>query len=286
MKRKWMPYIFLVPFLFLFVVFYIGPLIYAFYLSLFHQYGLRPPFFVGYRNYLRAVTDSGFIFSILNMVKFFLIQGSIMIGLALAFALYVDSKFTLLRGTFRMVYYIPFAIPTVISGIMWGFMYSKALSPLKMLLSPIGIHINFLSSGVLFGSIVNIVIWEWTGYNMIIIYAGLQSISHELYEAAKIDGASSMQIIRYIKLPLIRPTLILATIFTVIGTFQLFNEPYVLSALTYVPINFTPNMYIYTTAFSYGNFNYAAAMALVLAVVTFAFSMIFIHYSGLEGGEK
>jgi multiple sugar transport system permease protein len=279
---KYMPFVFLSPFLVLFALFYIGPLIYGFYMSLFHKYGLRPATFIGMENYIKAFTDNGFLSSILTMGEFFLIQGSIMIGLALLFALYIDNEKNHFRGFFRLVYYIPFAIPTVISGILWGFMYSKSLSPFQSIFGLVGLHPNFLSSGSLFWSIMNIVTWEWIGYNMIILYSGLQSIPRELYESAKIDGARNFDIIRYIKLPLIVPSLILTVIFTVIGTFQIFNEPYVLQSMTYVSTHFTPNLYIYTTAFSYGNFNFAAAMAIVLALVTFAISMIFMRFAGFK----
>jgi len=280
--RRSIPFVFLSPFLILLVLFYVLPLVYGFYISLFRQYGLRPPIFIGMGNYIKAFTDIGFLTSVLTMGKFFLIQGSIMIGLALLFALYIDNEKNHLRGLFRMVYYIPFAIPTVISGIMWGFMYSKSLSPFQSIFGLVGLHPNFLSSGSLFWSIINIVTWEWTGYNMIILYSGLQTIPRELYEAAYIDGAGNFDIIKYIKLPLLIPSIILVTIFTVIGSFQLFNEPFVLQSMTYVSPHLTPNLYIYITAFSYGNFNFAAAMAMILAIAIFAASSIFIRYSALE----
>ncbi len=279
---KLIPFVFLSPFLILFGLFYIAPLIYGFYLSLFHQYGLRPPIFIGFENYIQVFNDNNFWMSILNMTKFFFIQGSIMIGLALIFALYIDNQKNRFRGFFRMVYYLPFAIPTAISGILWGFMYSKSLSPFQSIFGLVGLHPNFLASGSLFWSIINIVTWEWVGYNMIILYSGLQSIPRELYEAAHIDGATEFNIIRYVKIPLIIPSLILSIVFTVIGTFQIFNEPYVLESMTFIPPNFTPNLYIYTTAFSYGNFNFAAAMAIVLALVTFAGSMIFMRFAGFK----
>jgi multiple sugar transport system permease protein len=281
-SRKYMPFVFLSPFLVLFVLFYILPLVYGFYMSLFHRYGLRPPKFVGMSNYAKAFTDSGFLSSILTMGIFFLVQGSIMIVLALVFALYIDNNKNHFRGFFRLVYYIPFVIPTVISGILWGFMYSKSLSPFGSILGILGLSPDFLSSNALFWSILNIVVWEWTGYNMIILYSGLQSIPRELYEAAYIDGASDFDIVRFIKLPLIVPSLVLTIVFTVIGTFQIFNEPYVLQSMTYVSIHFTPNLYIYTTAFSYGNFNFAAAMAIILAMVTFVISMVFMHFAGFK----
>ncbi|MCL4407937.1 MAG: sugar ABC transporter permease, partial [Thermotogae bacterium] len=243
---------------------------------------LYPATFVGLKNYVQVFNDANFWFSILNMTKFFLIQGSIMIGLALIFALYIDNEKNHFRGLFRMIYYIPFAIPTAISGILWGFMYSKSLSPFQSIFGLVGLHPNFLSSGSLFWSIINIVTWEWAGYNMIILYSGLQSIPRELYEAAHIDGAKSFDIIKYVKIPLIVPSLILSIVFTVIGTFQIFNEPYVLGSMTFIPPSFTPNLYIYTTAFSYGNFNYAAALAIILALVTFAGSMVFMRFAGFK----
>lgn len=222
------------------------------------------------------------MFSLLTVVELFLFQGSIMIGLALVFALYIDNAKNHFGGFFKIVYYIPFAIPTVISGILWGFMYSKSMSPLETIFGFVGLHPNFLATSALLYSVTNIKVWEWTGYNMIILYAGLQSISKELYEAAYIDGASNFDIIRHIKLPLIVPTLILTVIFTIIGTFQTFNEPYALQSMTYVPQTFTPNMYIYETAFNYGNFNFAVAMAMVLAVAIFSVSFIFMHYAGFK----
>lgn len=275
-------YMFLLPFLVLFFAFYVAPLVYTAFLSLFVRRSIFVQIFVGFQNYVQVFHDGQFFTSLANIGKFFLIQAPLMLILAILFALYVDRRNNPLRRTFRLVYYLPFTVSSVIAGLMWGFMFSKNLSPFNTVFGLIGVHPDFLASTHLLWTMGIIVTWEWTGYNMIIMYSALQSIEPELYDAAEVDGAGKVQLIWYVKLPLLLPAIILALIFTIIGTSQIFNEPYVLQALTFVNPHLTPNMYIYTTAFSYGSFNYAGAMAIVLAVITFLVSFLFIKYNQLE----
>jgi multiple sugar transport system permease protein len=282
-RRALTGYMFLVPFFVLFAMFYVAPLIYAGYLSLFVRQNIFVQNFVGLQNYARVFQDNEFFVSLGNIGKFFLVQAPVMLGLAIIFAFYVDRRNNPGRTAFRLVYYLPFTVSTVVAGLMWGFMFSKKLSPFLSVLTAFGAKIDFLESTRLLWTLGIIVTWEWTGYNMIIMYSALQSIPSELYDAAEVDGASKMQVIWRIKLPLLLPSIVLALIFTIIGTSQIFNEPFVLRALTFVSPHLTPNMYIYTTAFSYGSFNYAGAMAIVLAIITFAISFVFIRYNQLEG---
>ncbi|MFD1730810.1 carbohydrate ABC transporter permease [Deinococcus malanensis] len=169
----------------------------------------------------------------------------------------------------------------MIAGLLWGYLYSKNLSPFNQIT---GSQTDFLASGVVLWSIANIVTWTWTGYNMITLYAALQNIPGELYEAARIDGATSWTLTRDIKLPLLRPSLLLVLIFSVIGTMQIFAEPFVLRPLGYVPDNITPNTYLYLVASRDGNFSYAATLAILLAVFTFLLSAIFLRLTR-RGGE-
>ena len=208
LSRRWyVPLLFILPAATLFLIFYLLPLVYAFYLSLFHQYGLHPAVYVRFANYVRALSDHAFLGSILNILEFLVVQGTAMILLALFFALYLDNRRNWFRGFFRLSFYLPFIIPSVISGILWGFLYSKSLSPILDILKVIGINMYPLSPSWLLWSVANIVMWEWTGYNMIILYTGLLAIPPTLYEAAQIDGASGLQVILKIKLPLLRPAL-------------------------------------------------------------------------------
>ena len=277
-------YFFLIPFFLLFLVFYVTPLLYAGYLSFFIRRGILVQVFVGFQNFIRVFGDNQFFLSLGNIGKFFLVQAPVMLGLAILFALYIDHRTNPLRRTFRLVYYLPFTVSSVVAGLMWGFMFSKRLSPFAAALGALGLHPDFLASDKLLWSLGIIVTWEWTGYNMIIMYSALQSIEPQLYDAARVDGAGALQVIWFIKLPLLLPAIILALIFTIIGTSQIFNEPYILTALTFVSPSLTPNMYIYTTAFSYGSFNYAGAMAIILALITFVISFVFIRYNRLEEG--
>jgi multiple sugar transport system permease protein len=287
-QRSWgsriVPYVMLAPFLVLFFGFFIYPLIYAFRLSMFAGRAGRGTF-VGLTNYLVAFKDGSFWSSILTVTRFGVMQLLIMLILALALALLLDSPIIKARATFRLLYFLPYAVPGVIAALMWGFLYSPQLNPLLAVLGIFhhGKPPDVLSQGNLLFSIVNIVTWEWTGYNMTLYFAGLTSLPLELYDAAKIDGCNEFQTALRIKLPLIRPVIIFTWILSIIGTFQLFNEPFILGSLTAVPSDFTPNMYIYNMAFAYNNFHYSATLSFFLAFVTLCASLLFLY---LTSGDQ
>ena len=216
------PYLFLTPFVLGFGIFFILPVLYSVYLSFLTtiRKGFSPPVevFGGFANYARAFTDGDFLASFGNILIFGLIQVPIMLGFATVFALIIDETAGRLNKIFRTAIYIPYTLPGVIAGLLWGFLYSKNLSPLNYSLVSSGRNpIDFLNSSLLLFSIGNIITWTWTGYNSITLYANLQNVSRELYEAAAIDGATGWNVIRYIKLPLLRPALMLTLIFSVIG---------------------------------------------------------------------
>jgi multiple sugar transport system permease protein len=127
-----------------------------------------------------------------------------------------------------------------------------------------------LSPGWILGSIGNIVTWEYMGYNMLIFFAALRVISADLYEAAELDGAGDIRIVMSIKIPALRGAILIATIFSIIGSFQLFNEPNLLKAVAPNAIStyFTPNLYAYNLSFGGQQFNYAATVAIVMGVLT------------------
>ncbi|MBE3598318.1 MAG: sugar ABC transporter permease [Limnochordaceae bacterium] len=273
------PYVMMTPFLVLFSTFFVFPIGYAFYMSLFSQRGARRVF-VGFANYERALQDGLFFGSLKTVLLFGVIQITIMISLALMFALVLDTGLLSARAKkmVRVTYFLPYAIPGVVSSLMWGYIYAPTIGPLRQLFEFLGIApVNFLASDRLLSAIINMVTWQWTGYNMVILTAALTTISPELYDAARIDGASDLRIAWTIKIPLIRPMIVFVTVLSIIGSFQLFNEPFVLGAMTSVPFNYTPNLYIYATAFSRGAFTYAATLAFILASIIALFSAIFMR---------
>jgi multiple sugar transport system permease protein len=199
---------------------------------------------------------------------------------ALLLALLLDTKLAKLKSFFRLLYFLPYAVPGVFASIMWGFLYSKPLDPILQ-----AVHFDPLSSGLLLYSIINIATWEWTGYNMTLYAASLSGISTELYEAAKLDGCNEWKLARYIKLPLLKPTLVMTIVLSFIGSMQLFNEPFLLNTLTPISQNFTPNIDIYNMAFSLNNLPYAATLSVILALITILVSIVVMICTRLVKGR-
>jgi multiple sugar transport system permease protein len=214
------------------------------------------------------------------------VQVPIMLGLALLFALLLDSKVVKGKTFFRLTYFMPFAVPGLVAALIWGYLYSPQLSVIVQVAGALGLpKPDFLGDNWILWSIANITTWEWTGYNMIILTAALQAIPQELYEAARIDGCTGLGVARYIKVPLVRGGLVLTCVLSIIGSLQLFQEPYILGTMTTISDNYTPNIYAYNYAFSYSAFNYSAAIAFTLAFVAFIFSYGFFRIAqrGQEG---
>jgi len=278
-QRVALPYLFLAPFLVLFILFFILPLMYALGISLFADRLVGGTVFVGSQNYLQALQDSSFWEGVRRMLLFMMVQVPIMLCLALIFALLLDSGVTKLRTLFRLGFFLPYAIPSVVSALLWGYLYSSNFGPFAQIASSLHLPApGFLTDSGMLASIGNIVTWQWTGYNMIIMYAALQAIPPELYEAALVDGATGWKVARYIKIPLIAPALVLTCVFSIIGSLQLFNEPQIMSTLApnVIGDHYTPNLYAYTLAFNDQQYNYSAAISFTLGAIVFVCSYIFM----------
>lgn len=268
---------FVAPFYIVFLAMLVIPLVYAAYLSLFKTRLVGGISFVGFENYLTALQDPRLHDGLLRVLKFFVIQVPLMLILALAIALAIDSGMMRLSKIVRLGVFLPYAVPSVIAALMWGYIYGAQYGPFADLFGFFGMSSpEFLSSGNILGSIANIVTWEFTGYNMIIIYAALRSISTELYEAAAVDGAGAWRIAWSIKIPAVLPAIFLCIIFSIIGAFQLFNEPNLLQKLAPAVIDssFTPNLYAYSLAFTGQQVNYAAAVSFLLGGAIFLVSYV------------
>lgn len=250
-----------------FVAMFVAPLAYAAYLSLFRSQLIGGTVFVGLGNYLDALKDEHLSAGLLRIIKFFFLQVPLMIVLATAFALVIDSGRVWAPKLYRLAFFVPYAVPAVVASLMWGYLYGPKFGALTKLAADAGLpNPAFLAPEHLLTSIANIVTWEFTGYNMIILYAALRAIPVELYEAAQMDGAGPVRIALTIKLPLLRPALGVIVLFSIIGSFQLFNEPRVLSPAAGAAISpdWTPNLYAYTLAFTDQRMNYSAAVSFLL----------------------
>ncbi|MEV0405370.1 sugar ABC transporter permease [Actinoallomurus sp. NPDC050550] len=262
--------VFVAPFLALFLLLFLAPLGYAAYLSLFQHRLIGGTTFVGLKNYATAVTDPLFIRGVLRVATFFVIQVPVMLVLALLFALALDSGLMRLARVIRLGIFVPYAVPSVVAALMWGYLYNPSFGPFTQLSKVLHLPVpHFLRDSWMLGSLANVVTWEFVGYNMIVLYAALRTIPQELYEAAAVDGAGAWRIIWSIKLPALRPALLLTLLFSVIGSFQLFNEPYLLQRLVPDVIDsaYTANLYAYSLAFTGQRINYAATVSFLLGLI-------------------
>jgi multiple sugar transport system permease protein len=263
-------YLFVAPFMLVFLAMLVLPLIYAAYLSLFRERLIGGTVFAGLDNYTRALTDPRLLEGVGRVALFFLIQVPIMLVIALLAALAIDSGLLRMAKVFRLGIFLPYAVPSVVATLMWGYLYGPDFGPFAQLADKLSVaEPKFLSSDWMLGSLANVVTWEFTGYNMIILYAALRAVPHDLYEAAAVDGAGAIRTAWSIKIPALRPALLVCLIFSVIGSFQLFNEPQLMRTLapSVIDSGYTPNVYAYTLAFTGQEVNYAAAVSFLLGLV-------------------
>ncbi|MEV5846158.1 sugar ABC transporter permease [Streptomyces sp. NPDC051985] len=261
-------YLLVAPFMLIFLGMMVVPLCYAAYLSLFREQLIGGTTFVGLDNYVRAFGDSALADGLVRVGLYLVIQVPFMLGAALLFALALDSGKLYLQRFIRLSIFIPYAIPGVVATLMWGYLYGHDFGPFAQVARALSLPTPpFLSPSWMLGSIMNITSWAFIGYNMIIMFAALQAVPTEMYEAARLDGAGEFRIAWHIKVPAIRNAIVLTLIFSIIGSFQLFNEPQLLQKLAPNSIDsaYTPNLYAYNLAFTDQDINYAAAVAFLLA---------------------
>lgn len=285
-RARW-GWAFTAPFAIFLLLFLLIPLIYAFVMSLQNTTLAGETSWVGLANYVRAFTDPLFLDGVWRVIMFAIVMIPAQMIVALAAALILDSLTTRFAKISRLLIFVPYAVPVVIGALMWGFLYSPSFGPAQELFGLVGLQApNFFSDQNVFGSLVNIVTWQWAGYYMIILYAALQGVDPSIYEAARVDGANAWHIATRIKIPMVLSSLLLVLVFSLIGTLQFFNEPQMLRAMASGSItsNYTPNIYAYTVAFSYRQFNYASAIAFALGIVIFVGSYAFMFATRKRSG--
>jgi len=275
---------FMAPFAVLFTFVFILPIIWAIYSSFFRQVtegggayggGELVNKFVGFH----AITSGNFWSGVGRVLIYTLIQVPIMIIAALALAIVIDSFVVKHVTGFRLGYFLPYAIPGVVASIIWVYLYNGQISPIVKGLESIGIHVDFFANNVVLGSMANITTWTFTGYNMLIFLAALQAIPHDLYEAARIDGANGFQVAMKIKLPNVRGAALLAMLLSIVGTIQLFNEPQIMStADPGISKAYTPMMMAMNTSqgtLTPSGDGPASAIAIVMALIAGLLAVVY-----------
>jgi multiple sugar transport system permease protein len=273
-RRSALPYFLVLPATLLFLLFIVAPGGYAILLSTQRRKvtgGLLGAgshvVFVGWDNYRAVLSDGDLWSSVLRMATVGAITIPVTIGLALLFALLLDTARARFTRAARLLIFLPYAVPGVIATLLWGFLYLPATSPIG------GDHIDFFSSAGVYASVANIAVWGAIGFNMVVIYTALRALPPEIYEAARMDGSSELQIAVRIKVPLVLPAIGMCTLFTVLAAAQLYNEPNTLKPLSNaISSSWVPLMKVYTDAFVNSDIYSAAATSVVLAVAALVVS--------------
>jgi multiple sugar transport system permease protein len=274
-------YLFLTPALSAIFVFFFIPVIAAFVISFtdfdiyaINSYGTAR--FIGFSNYIALFNDDLFWTALKNTFYFVIAAGPLSIAVSLSAAILLTSKLVRFKSLFRLTYFIPVVTTLVAVAIVWRFIYHPRFGLLNYFLSFLGVsEIDWLGDpNWAMPAIILMSVWKNFGYNMIIFIAGLQNIPEELYEAATIDGASGWQKFKKITLPMLAPTTLFISIITMIGFFQLFAEPYIMTQGG--PLNSTLSIvqYMYQEGFRWWNMGYSAAIAFVLFLIIFIGTLV------------
>jgi lactose/L-arabinose transport system permease protein len=271
------------PAVVLFLVFFAWPLVSSLIQSFQVRVGGQTEW-AGLAQYERLANDPLVLTSLGNAAIILVIQVPIMIGIALVLAVVLGRSWLRFRGTYRLVYFLP-AVTTLVaysivfrvllrtdSGVVNQALGALGIAPVDWLNDPFWARVTLMAS----------ITWRWTGYNMIILLAGLQGIPRETFEAAEIDGADAWATFRRITIPLLRPVILFTLIMSTIGTFQLFDENYILTRGGPANATLTPVLYLYKVAFRGLDFNYASAIAWLLVVIIGVISFLQFRVVGGE----
>ncbi|WIY00802.1 sugar ABC transporter permease [Amycolatopsis mongoliensis] len=258
------------PFFVLLVAVFLVPVGTAVWLSFFGAdepglgFGPEHTVFVGLRSYLAVFGDPTFLNGLGVIALYCLIYLPLLVVASLGLALLLDSAAARLKSLARLGLFLPHAVPGIIAAIIWLYLYTPGLSPVAL----------FGDGGIIaLPAIVNIALWSNLGYNVVIFCAALQAVPREVLEAAVVDGAGPVRTALRIKTPLIRSSVVMVVLFTLIWSLQLFTEPMLLSQSTpVITARFSPSMYIYDAAFTRNNYGLAAAASVILLACTIALS--------------
>jgi len=265
---------FLAPALLLITVFFFVPVVASLILSVtdFDIYGIANPSntrFVGLRNYQKLLSTPDFWNALKNTFYFAFVGGPLTIAVSLGAALLLNSKLVRFKGFFRTIYFTPFVTTLVAVAIVWRYLYHTRYGLFNYGLGKLGIApIDWLGDPHwAMPAIILMAVWKSFGYNMLIFIAGLQAIPEELYDAAEIDGAGPFRRFFSIALPMLAPTLVFISVITMIGYFQLFAEPYVMTQGGPLRSTTSVVLLMYEEGFRWWRMGYAAAVAFVLFIV-------------------
>jgi multiple sugar transport system permease protein len=292
MRHREAGWAFVAPALVLILVFFVVPVVASLLLSLtdFDIYAVASREnlrLVGVENYRRLLHDPLFWVALRNTALFVVVAGPLSIGLSLVTALLVSNRAVRLRALFRTMFFLPVVTTLVAVAVVWRYIYHPRFGLLNYALGAVGIGpIDWLGDPrFAMPAIILMAVWKNFGFNMVIFVAGLQSIPERLYEAARVDGAGSGAQFRWVTVPLLAPTFLFVLVITMIGYFQLFAEPYVMTQGGPSHATLSLVMLMYLQGFRWWTMGYAAALAFVLFAIILVLTLITLRLRGRDGAE-
>ena len=277
--RRYLPhYLMVAPFMILFAVFFLYPILSGFYYSFFDWNGVKTPDFAGLANYENIIESRDFSRAMTNLFFYILITVPLGIGMALGLALLVDSFTGRWASFFRNAFFMPVVLPAFLAATIWRWIYAPNFGLLNTILGWFGIpSINFLNdTGTMLYALIGVDVWASAGFNMVIILAGLKNIPVELYEAARLDGASKRQQIMHITLPMLGPVLFFVFTYGLISAMQVFDKPWLLTGSSFTSYGGRRNALLFPVmdmmgrAFGGVKFGEAAAYGFLLTIAIVA----------------
>jgi multiple sugar transport system permease protein len=232
--------------------------------------------FVGLANYATLLHNPTFWLALKNTFYFALIGGPLTVATSLGAALLVNAKLVRFKTVFRTIYFLPFVTTLVAVAIVWRYLYHPQYGLLNYALGAVGIRpVDWLGDPRwAMPAIILLAVWKNFGYNMLIFIAGLQAIPEELYEAASLDGAGGVRRFWHVTLPNLAPTFFFVGVVTMIGYFQLFAEPYVMTAGGPLGATTSLVLFMYTEGFRWWRLGNAAAIAFLLFIIIMAWTLV------------
>jgi len=304
----WIAYLYILPAFVILGIFHIFPVFYAIDISL-NTGPINKFKFVGLQNYVRALSSPDFWTALANTFSFALmtIVLAMALGLLFAYLLYQGVRG---QSVYRTIYFLPYVLSTVGSSIVWAWIFDPSsglanlalkifgIQPLRWLIEPKGVFqligkpfnlfvpIWMRGPSLALVAIAIFTIWQTVGYNIVILMAGLTNIPGEIYEAARLDGANSVQLFRLITFPLLSPTLFFVLVISIIGSFQSFNQIYSMNIAAAQTLGgplgttYTMTVYMFDQLYTYSNYGYASAIAVLLSVLILILTLINFRFIG------
>jgi lactose/L-arabinose transport system permease protein len=282
-RRPLIPYLFLAPYLAVFAVFWCWPIVQSVLFS-FQNTRVNPWRYQLSVNWGRLIHDAAFQSALKNTFFILVVQVPLMLALATVLAIALNSSLLRARGIFRFAFFAPVVVGEVAYSAIFRLMFNGQFGAVNGVFGSVGLPTPDWLQGPWTATAVIIlaITWRWTGYNAIIILAGLQNIPGELYEAAAVDGASRWRQHWSVTLPLLRPVLLFALVLSIIGTMQLFAEPWLITQGGPGNATETLGTYLYKQGFGAMNFGYASTVAYATAILAAAFSAVQIVLFGRQ----